>query len=58
LPDGSQHDFSRKQFPEGTVLSVTATKQREDLLTTAGAVNAKTLERYQLLSDQVKKLHP
>jgi hypothetical protein len=55
FPDGSHHDFSRKQFPEGTVFSVTTTKQREDLLTTPGAIKAKTRERYLLLRDQVKK---
>jgi hypothetical protein len=32
FPDGSQHDFSRKQFPEGTIFNVTTTKQREIFL--------------------------
>jgi hypothetical protein len=56
FPDGTQHDFSRKQFPDGTTFNVTTTKQREDLTTTPGAIKAKTLKRYQILSDHVKKL--
>jgi hypothetical protein len=53
LPDGSQHDFSRKQSLEGTVHTITAIKQRKDILDSDGAIKAQTLQRYTILRDKV-----
>ncbi|MGI8419944.1 MAG: YunG family protein [Candidatus Levyibacteriota bacterium] len=53
LPDDSQHDFSRKQFPDKTSFNITVFKQKEDILNSPGALEANTLERYQLLKNKV-----
>ncbi len=54
LPDGSMHDFSRKQF-DLTVQNFTQTRirPREELLEGAHAEKARTKERYEMLRARV-----
>lgn len=55
LPDGSQHDFSRSQFTDKTILTITTIKERKEILDSKGALEAETQRRYMLLKDKVMR---
>jgi len=55
LPDQREVDFTRFQFPEGTVICIDGTKTREYLLESEAAIKAQTPQRYELLKSRVEE---
>ena len=55
ISNGKEIDFSRSQFPSGTIISVDKVESREYVLHSQDALDAKTLSRYNLLKSRVEK---
>ena len=55
LPDGSQHDFCRMQFPSGEEPKMSITKTRDELLHHKKAEEVEMKERYQLWKKRVEE---
>lgn len=56
LPDGSQQDFSRSQFPNKEEFVITSTKSRNEVLNSDKSKLAKTSERYELLRTRINNI--
>lgn len=56
LPDGTQHDFTRMQFPTETDFKNATLCDRDKILNSKKAKTLETLERYHLLKKRVDKL--
>lgn len=54
--DGTEADLSREHLPQGINLQITDERTREYMLTSERAVEAKTLDRYNLLRGRVHNL--
>ncbi len=52
LPSGETLDLTHDQFPEGTVVPGGEERDREYVLDSPGAINARTRERYELLKER------
>jgi hypothetical protein len=55
LPNQEEVDFTRIQFPSGTVLCLDDIKSREYVLESEAAVKATTPQRYHQLKERVEK---
>jgi len=55
LPDGTQQDFSRCQFKEERIFTVTKYKTQEDVLYDETGQRTKILPRYQLLKQRFEE---
>lgn len=53
LPDGSAHDFDRKQFPRGFHFELEKTRSLQSLLNSPNAIKSETSKRFLLLLDRV-----
>jgi len=59
LPNQKEVDFTRCQFPVGTVLCIDGIETRDHVLNSESAIRALTSQRYQLLKNRVEeKLNP
>jgi hypothetical protein len=56
LEDGTEVDLTREQFAEGIILQAKEDRTREYMLTSERSINAKTLDRYNILRERVRKL--
>jgi hypothetical protein len=54
--DGTEADLSREQLPQGISLQITDERTREYMLKSERAIEAKTLGRYNILRERVRKL--
>jgi len=55
LPDGSQHDFSRKQFMDERIFTVYKYKTKEDILYDERGKKTHLEEKYNKLKEKFKK---
>jgi len=58
LPDDSQHDFNRKQFPKGFHIDLVKTRSFQSLLESSNAIKNETSKRFLLLLDRVFEYLP
>lgn len=55
LPDGTQQDFSRKQFKQPTVFTIYKYKSKDEILTDENGQRTKIDERYKLLKQRFQE---
>jgi hypothetical protein len=55
LPDGRKVDFTREQFPEGTIICFDGFDNAEFLLNGQSAVKYQTKQRYNLLKQRIER---
>lgn len=54
LPDGTQQDFSRKQYKQDLIFTVYKYKTKEDLLSDNYGLKTQIIPRYQLLKQRLE----